>query len=60
MDVANGNVTMGDKNSVRGDVVCKKGVVKLGADNIVVGDVYAKDLIKGANSKITGKFVKTP
>jgi hypothetical protein len=49
---------MGDSNDVLGDIVCKKGIVKMGENNDVQGDVYAMELKRGDNCDIGG-FHKT-
>ena len=50
---------MGSENDVQGDIICKKGIVKMGRNNDIEGDVYAKELKMGANSDISGTFHKT-
>lgn len=53
-----GNFTMAKGNTITGDIQCKGGVVRMGMDNVVHGDVYAMDLRQGANNEIKGKFHK--
>jgi hypothetical protein len=50
---------MGNNNDIHADLVCKNGIVKMGANNDIRGDVYAQQLKRGANSDIQGSFHKT-
>jgi putative transposon-encoded protein len=53
-----GNISMEENNDIHADIVCKKGTVKMGSNNDILGDVYAKELKRGRNSDIHGRFHK--
>ena len=57
--VKNGNITMANNNDIHADIVCKNGIVTMGSNNDIMGNVYAKELKRGRNSDIQGKFVKS-
>jgi len=50
---------MNHKNTIKGSILCKKGVVRMAANNDIHGDVYAMALKQGAKNNINGKFVKS-
>ncbi|MCP4151668.1 MAG: hypothetical protein GY757_28250 [bacterium] len=49
---------MGNNNDIHADLVCKKGVIKIGNNNDIDGVVYAMELKSGNNNDM-GKFHKT-
>jgi len=57
--LGNGDVTMADNITIEAPIFCKRGTVKMGSNNEIVGDIYAIELKRGSNSDIKGKFFKT-
>lgn len=57
--LSNGNITMENNNDFLTEVICKKGIVKMKANNDVHGDVYAMKLMRGVNNEIKGEFIET-
>jgi hypothetical protein len=57
--IEQGNISMEDNNDIHADIICKKGTVKMGRNNDIHGDVCARELKRGSNSDIEGKFIKT-